>query len=107
MYMVGYPRGPGVSAGETDRHQQVAVVARLGCLACEDRWLRRPRERDLRDVGVEGTQAIEEELRVEGDGQLVTFEGRVDRLPRRRRVTSAGFEHGLPGVEGHPYRRGP
>src|SRR4051794_3991919 len=99
MYIVGYPRGPGASAGETNRHQQVAVVARLGCLAGEDRWLRRPCEGDLGGVGVEGTQPVQEELRVEGDGQLVPFEGRVDRLPRGGRVTSAGFEHRLPGVE--------
>src|SRR3954470_14466905 len=98
MYMVGYPRGPGASAGETDRHQQVAVVARLGCLAGEDRWLRRPRERDLGGVGVEGAQAVQEELWVEGDSQLLAFKGRVDRFPRGGCVTSAGFEHGLPGV---------
>src|SRR3954463_5830751 len=90
-------RGPVVeSAGEADRHQQVAVavvVVALGLgLAGEDGGLLRHRERQPGERRAERPEPVQEEGRVERDREVLAVQRTLDRLGRLRVLTLARLE---------------
>ena len=97
-----------LSAGEADRHQQVAVllvvlaVERL--LAGELHRLVRVRERQPHERRAQRAQAVEQELRVERHRDVLADERRLERLGGLRVVALAGVEHDLALGERQPDR---
>src|SRR6476620_1465685 len=99
---------PSGAAGETHRHEDVAVAVvgvalRLG-LSGEDRGPARLGERQSRVGRAEGAQPVEQEMRVEGDLDVGTGEGRLDRLGGLGIVAGAGLDGDLAVGELQAYR---
>src|SRR6478672_13754230 len=105
--VLGWWVGAG-SAGEADGHEDVAVAGvRLGVglgLAGEDRGTARLREGQPAPGGADRVEAVEQELRVEGDLDLGTVESRLDRLGGLRVVAGAGLDGDLAVAELQQHR---
>src|SRR5580693_3059339 len=91
-------------ACRADRHEDVAVVLAIA-LAGYHRGLGRRGERDPGRVGVDGPDAVEQVLRVEGDLQVLAVEGRLEDLGGLRLFRRPGLQHQLASAEGKPDRR--
>ena len=89
-------------------HQQVAVLGLVlaleRLLAGELHRLVRVRERQPHERGAQRAEAVEQELRVERDRDLVADERRLERLGGLRVVALAGVEHDLALGERQPDR---